>query len=91
MALTRRSVRFAALATAIEQRLEDAGLCVAAELVDTVLNEQIANLGALLGVTARTALYQAPADLPDIVARAIVLAAIEANPPPPRAHLRVVE
>jgi hypothetical protein len=73
MALTRRTPRFGELAAAIDQRLQDAGVQVPPGVVDAALNEQIATVGALLGMSPRTALVHAPDELPDITARSILL------------------
>lgn len=67
---------------------------VSGEQVDAVLNHQIEQAGEQMGVSPRTALRYAPADLPETTAALIfeVLAAREGSrSKPARRHLRLVE
>ena len=75
MAITRRSARFGQLAGDVDQLLTERGLSVAPHVVDVVLNERIADVAALLGISARASLDLTPATLPRSVADAITEAA----------------
>ena len=73
--MTRRTVRFAALAHGVEEQLRKRGVVLESEVVDQILRNRVDTGAELMRVTPRTALDYAPADLPEIVARAIVEAA----------------
>jgi hypothetical protein len=73
--ITRRSARFGQLAGDVDQLLTERGLSVAAHVFDVVLNERIADVAALLGISARASLDLTPASLPRSVADAITEAA----------------
>lgn len=75
MAITRRSARFGQLAGDVDRLLTERGLSVAPYVVDVVLNERVADVAALLGVSARASLDLTPASLPRSVADAITEAA----------------
>ncbi|GIG29263.1 hypothetical protein Cma02nite_18630 [Cellulomonas marina] len=94
MALTRRTLAFAALADRVARLLEEHSAHVRSEEVDAVLNHRIEQVSEQMGVSPRTALRYAPADLPETTAALIleVLATREdSRAPSLRRHLRLVE
>ncbi|WP_133241315.1 hypothetical protein [Nocardioides gansuensis] len=98
--LTRRTSRFAELATAVEERLASVGVSVDPAGVDESLRGRIRGVGEQLGVSDRTALGNAPDDVADSIAHELLIAAcaraaqlgLDATAPsaPPVRHLRVV-
>ena len=72
VALTRRTERFGELARAVEVELCHRDIELDAEVVDQILRNRVDAVAELMRVTPRTALGYAPADLPRIIADAVV-------------------
>ena len=64
MPLTRRTPRFAELATITEALLRGDGLDVPASAVDELVNARVESVARVLGVSPRAALVHAPDTLP---------------------------
>ena len=75
MAITRRTARFAELASEAEAVLASRGLEVPIGLVDAAINESIERVALLMGIGTRASLNLTPDTLPTTLADALEVVA----------------